>query len=421
MKKFFLYFFIEIVLLIAVAFSLPDYGWISGFACVIVIFVIIRFTFFSGVYVLDPKFKSDFFFAAFFTKMLMSAIRIYVGVKFYHGAMDAFAYYDNGRYIAEQFRTSGFNFLSDTPIVSTKAIEYIVGVLYYFLPLSFSSFCFIFAALAFIGSIFFYKAFCIWYDDRSSDFYKKVVFFLPSILYWPSCLGKDALIFFASGIATYGIVKFFKNLTFFGLVQFIIGLSIISIIRPHIAGFMVIAVAIASVFSYSRFKNLNKFLQLIIRVPVIFFLSFTIINQAKAFLTSGRIGMSEFTPEAILDWIRATRLKLQGKSKFIPVFAATLLGPLYAIVTLVARPFIWEAGNLQTILAALECLFCIFIFYKRRKVIYDRFFNFKEDAFSTFAFCYVFIAALSFTVFTNMGILARQRTTVLPFLWLLFA
>src|SRR5690606_31364228 len=65
-----------------------------------------------------------------------------------------------------------------------------------------------------------------------------LIVFLPSVSFWSSALGKDALAFMATGITLWSVT---------GLKQragpLIFAIAVMFVVRPHIAGLMVAALA----------------------------------------------------------------------------------------------------------------------------------------------------------------------------------
>ena len=101
---------------------------------------------------------------------------------------------------------------------------------------------FFFAGLAFSGSILFYRASRLAFPEVAPHFFRGVIFFLPSILFWPSSLGKDALIFFGSGFLAYGLIKYIRRSQLSGLLLVALGLFLVGLVRPHIAMVAILAI-----------------------------------------------------------------------------------------------------------------------------------------------------------------------------------
>jgi hypothetical protein len=93
----------------------------------------------------------------------------------------------------------------------------------------------------------------------------------------------------------------------------------------------------------------------------------------------------------------------------------------YAALSVLFRPFPWEAGNAQALATALEglVLMAIFIFSLPRLLRVPRFA--VRAPYVTFALAYTGLFVLAFSAIGNFGLLARQRTQLLPFVLVLIA
>ena len=82
--------------------------------------------------------------------------------------------------------------------------------------------------------------------------YAYLVFFLPSLLYWPSGLGKEAWMTLVLGIAAYGAARIFAGSTVVGLGIAAAGLFLASVVRAHFAGLFAVALALGYLFRRSK-------------------------------------------------------------------------------------------------------------------------------------------------------------------------
>lgn len=112
---------------------------------------------------------------------------------------------------------------------------------------------------------------------------------------------------------------------------------------------------------------------------------------------------------------------LGGGSSYEPQNPFTLLGAITAPVTVLFRPFPWEAHNVQAMFASLESLLWLGLFWHRRRIFGARLHSSRGDPWVAFALVYSAIMIVALTIAANFGIIARQRTSLLPFLWILFA
>jgi hypothetical protein len=80
------------------------------------------------------------------------------------------------------------------------------------------------------------------------------------------------------------------------------------------------------------------------------------------------------------------------------------------------RPFIWEAGEFQILLSALETTFLLGLLIWKFPTIYRNRKKWRSNSLVVFSTFYVVAFSVAFSSIRNLGIIARQRTQVLAFL-----
>ena len=142
--------------------------------------------------------------------LVCAPLQIWVVDHFYGGIADYIRYDTQGGVLAEGFRHFDFSLapaqlhgiVSDGSVsIVTGAVEAIVGV-----NNQLGAF-FVFSWLAFIGILFFYRAFTITFGSAGSRRYGYLIFFLPSLVFWTSDVSKEALMTFLLGMTAYGSAR----------------------------------------------------------------------------------------------------------------------------------------------------------------------------------------------------------------------
>jgi hypothetical protein len=95
-----------------------------------------------------------------------------------------------------------------------------------------------------------------------------------------------------------------------------------------------------------------------------------------------------------------------------------LLFPL-AIMTVLYRPFPFEAGNLQAIIASFEGMLLLGLTLHRRREVWRALRSVRTSPMLAIALVYGGVFVYAYTGFSNFGLLARQRVQVYPFLMML--
>ena len=149
---------------------------------------------------------------------------------------DALMYYNSG---VDQ----GFAFS-----LGTDAVRYIVFLLTQLFGLSFWGCSLFFHIFGFVGLLAFDAALreVTWYKSKAIRLVASLIIFLPSISFWSAGLGKDSLAFFSVGLALWAALDMrrrWRLLIMSGLVMLVV--------RPHIAGMLVLSLAGSYVFQRS--------------------------------------------------------------------------------------------------------------------------------------------------------------------------
>ncbi len=200
----------------------------------------------NGIKPIDPAFSPALFVFALVAKLIGSLGRYWTLVGLYGGASDAVAYHEEAVRLAPLVRAFDFSWLSWYSVRGQGSTQmvYIATALYSVLPASLAGSCLFFAMLALGGSVLFYRAVRLARrpdEESATGVYALLIFFGPSILFWPSSLGKDAWIFLGSGLVALGWVQLVRRNRWWGLLIVALGLAMIGWIRLHIAAFLILA------------------------------------------------------------------------------------------------------------------------------------------------------------------------------------
>ena len=268
----------------------------------------------------------------------------------------------------------------------------------------------VFGTMAFWGCILLVKAFKEAVPRGDLRRYAVLIMFLPTMLFWPSSIGKEAFLMLAVGLTALGAARFFTNRVAEGLVILALGLGGTALIRPHLTVLLLTALFIAQLLrpgSGSPTSVLWKTLGL----AVVAGAAVLAITQAADVL-----GIDDLTVEGVtgqIEW--ASEQTEGGGSVFTPVPLTHPLGVPAAIVTLLFRPFPWEAGNALVALQALEgvALIVLVLLGWRRLGQVHRLL--RSNPWIAFAAVYTLAFILAFSGFSNFGIVARQRSLMIPF------
>jgi hypothetical protein len=355
--------------------------------------------------------------AALVLKILSAFIREYVAFKLYGGSADAADFHREGIRISANFLAGNFN--TELPnLISTNFIRFLTGVVYTLIGTSRLGGYLVYSWLGFWGLFFFYRAFTIAVPEGKTRLYAPLVFFLPSLMFWPSSIGKEAWMLFALGIAAYGAARLLSGATLRGVAGVGLGLWLSAFVRPHVAGMVGIALGAA----YLIRRPSEKLRQLGPIVKGFFLVALTVVAVLLVVRTE------EFFQEAGLDTSSGTsfvggveRRTGSGGSEFTPspVIGAPQRLPI-AVVTVLFRPFPNEAHNTQALGVALEGTFLLLFSLYRIRHGFAALGSMRRQPYVAFAFIYTGLLIVGFSALANFGLLARERVQLLPLYLLLF-
>jgi hypothetical protein len=408
-----------IFFIMAFAWLVPTAEWIPALAYLAFLVLIAKFLYEQVLKPHDPTFSPALFFLAFMVKMLGGVSRYWMVLDIY-GRGDALRYHWEGQELATSFTQLDFSVLGETFRLGTAMMSILTGLLYSLLPVSLFGIFLLFAVLAFAGSVLCYCGFRLAFPQTNPHLYRILMFFLPSVFFWPSSLGKDAWIFFGSGFVAYGLVKFTRLNQLSGLFTLGIGLALIGLIRPHISAFMMLSLAVAYLpFLFRSARNPQHLLSWLVGGSIAVVMGVYVLQSGAEFLQAR--GLEELTETGIEEYYyQRQRSTFGGGSRFAPTVVLGVAGIIGAPVIVLLRPFPWEAHNPQAMITAMESMFWLGIFFYRGKVFLQRLRTIAVDPLVAFSFVYSFIMIVSLTTIGNYGLLARQRVSLLPFLWMLF-
>jgi hypothetical protein len=357
--------------------------------------------------------------AALALKLVGSMVRYLVAVYVYDGSADAMAYHDYGARLAMNFRAgefdTGLSSLSDT-----NFIRFFTGVLYTVTGPSIHAGFLLYAWLAFWGMFFMYRAFVLAIPDGRKVSYARLLFFLPSMLYWPSSIGKESWMLFGLGLAAFGTARLLTGRAWRGLAVAGAGLYLATLVRPHVAGMAGLGLVVAYLLARPPRRlgaagPVVKLLALVALVAV----AVLLLGKTQSYLLDKGIDPADGVNSVLAESARRTG---QGGSSFQATSAVTSPVKLpLALVTILYRPFLFEAHNAQVAVTALESTLLLCLTISRRRSIWQALRHPRRRPYVAFVVVYMAVFVVAFSTIANFGILARERTQLLPFFLVLLA
>lgn len=350
---------------------------------------------------------------ALLVKLGGAAARNFLLIDLYGGVADAGRYHGWGIEIAESFRAGNFDpGLPD--YTDTEFIRLFTGILYTVTGPTFMGGFVMYSWLAFLGMFGFYRAFTVAVPDGRARTYALLLFFLPSMVFWPSSIGKEAWMVFSLGIAASGAARTLSGRTWRGLLVAAVGLVLAGLVRPHVAGMVAVALAAAGLFLRPRVE-LRELAPVAKAIGLVAIAAVTVVVvlYTNRWLQGSGVETETGVTSALEEVSQRTST---GGSEFTPS-AFTPLGAF----TVLYRPLLFEATSVQSALAALETTFLLVLTVVRLPRIWAALRRFRRTPYLLFAAVFTAVFVVAFSAIANFGILARQRVQVLPFLLVLLS
>jgi hypothetical protein len=352
-------------------------------------------------------------------KLFGSLVRYWVAIHVYEGVADAIQYHQVGADLARRFAAGHFD-TGLSSLSSTDFIRFFTGVIYTVTGPSIYAGFLLYSWLAFWGMFFLYQAFTIAVPDGNRRSYARLLFFLPSMLYWPSSIGKEAWMLFALGLAAKGTARLLTGRTWGGLVLAGTGLWLATLVRPHVGGMAALGLLVAYLLARPprRLGMLGAVIKLF-SLAVLLVVAVVLLGQIQRYLLDKGIDPAEGVNSVLAESARRTS---GGGSGFqAPSTSTSLLGLPYATVTILFRPFPFEAHNAQAAVIALESTLLLCLTVARSRTIWRAVRHLRRWPYVAFVVVYTAGFVVAFASISNFGILARERVQLLPFFFVLLA
>ena len=343
---------------------------------------------------------------AMLLRLVGAVVRYAVAYGFYGGVADASTYTAVATSDYKRFR--GFHLWWPNTGVFHGLVPWLDTIVYALAgPTELGSF-FLFAWINFLGCYLFYRAFRIGYPDGDGRRYALIVFFLPSLLYWPSSLGKESWMMLAIGLASYGVARVLAHRVG-GYICLLLGIGGMLLVRPHLALIFLPASFLAVLFRRSvpgRRRPLGR----IIGVVVLIVASLAVVAKAQSYF-----GITSLDVQTVSQTLNTTKVQTaEGASTFHPPNAQSPIGYPEAVITVLFRPFPFEAHGLTVLVASLEGLVMLGLTAASWRRLAHLPSSLWRNPYLMFCVTYTALFVLAFANFSNFGILARERVQMLP-------
>jgi Uncharacterised nucleotidyltransferase len=356
---------------------------------------------------------------AVLVKVGASYFRYHTIVNDYGGVADATLYDEWGQRLASAWRDGG----SAPELVDlrqTNFVRWFTGVVYYLFGTDMVTGFFVFGLLAVLGSYLWYRATVDAVPRVDKRLYLGLVLFAPSVTFWPSSIGKESLMQLGIGAAALATAHLLRHRLAKAAILGFAGGWLLWVVRPHLLALVTVAAGCA--YAGGRVRDSAGAMGSLLRRPVgllgmAFLVAFTA-NQGAKFLGMEDLSLSSI--EAELD--ETTEGTSQGGSEFDS--GDNSLNPIHlprGAVTVLLRPFPWETESSLQLLSSLESAVLAGLLVARLSSLRAALTGARSTPFLLFCWVFVILYSIAYSSFANLGLLVRQRSLVLPALYVLLA
>lgn len=361
----------------------------------------------------EPSVTATLLGVALAVKLLGAVTRYVMLVSVFEGG-DAVSYHQAGEANYQLARSFDFGFIGD-PFFGTYFVEDVTAFIYAVTGPSMLGAFLVFSVLSFIGTWLFYRAHRLSFPNGDARLYFLLLFFLPTMAFWPSSLGKDALVVFGLGVATWGLARFLQRLSIGSLVQMTAGALFTFGVRPAVGVMFLAGAGVAFLLHPGAVRSpLSRPLSWVFVAPIM------VAGLVLATSLALRYEKLDADLGSVIEEYVATRERLlaEGGAVIEGPAPTTPAGFGQAVITVLFRPFPWELSTPLAAAAGLESVVTLAIVMLRLPSGWRAIRSRWRGGMVVCALIMSIALIVPLTAVANFGLLVRQRAQLLPFLFL---
>jgi hypothetical protein len=356
-------------------------------------------------------------------KVVGTVARYWVAFGAYGGLADSQNYHDFGRTLAGDIRAGAASRFSIIPSgIGTEFIQRLTGTVYTLFGSSKLAGFLWFSSLGFLGVILCIKAAHCFSSVVDVRRYALLCCVAPSLVYWPSSIGKESWMMLSLGLVVYGAARLFAGEGVLLPVLWIaLGAGGAVLVRPHMAAVWCTAALVGVLWTAASgtLKGRGRGWAVVV-----------VLIGAVALLSIARFAL-EFLPaaegaESLSDQVNSvlettTRRTAGGGSEFSPPVMSSPLDYPAAILRTITRPLPNEVSGVSTLIPAVETTGLIILGAVGVRRLMALPSLLRRSSVIVMHTLIVIASAMAYTTFSNLAILVRQRSLLIPSLLLLLS
>lgn len=266
----------------------------------------------------------------------------------------------------------------------------------------------VFSLLAFAGLLGFGAAAYRSHPAGVAGNYLRWVVLFPSLWFWPSAMGKEAVILLGIGLCVLGYVGRNSRI---GWMPLLLGVLVVSAVRPQVTMVLLVSMVIAQWVSRVQQWTFATTIQGVVILGL---------SLAGLSMTAEQLGIEPFDVWEVTGYMESRAAHAAVGGSAIAGSGVGWSSVPSAFFTTLFRPLPWEAQTITGFLSCLEMVIFWSIVYVRRRDMARGLRHWRADALTRLALPFIFLYSASLgMVLINLGIIARQRIFIFPFLFAL--
>ncbi len=345
--------------------------------------------------------------------LLAAPGQVYVVNHFYHGIADWNRYVHQGALLSSDFRH--FNFTTSNAdvrqIVNDGSVSIAAGIVMAIVGANEMAAFFVFSFLSFLGAICFYKAFTLTFARADHRRYALMLFLMPSLIFWTADTSKESLMMLALGLISFGAAKFLARKRG-GFILVAPGVFIGAYVRPNelllvLAGF-VVAMMIPTGGARKTGFGLKRLISLVFLGALLYLAVVVTIKYLHHGLNTNSLQTTN------------AQNGVTGSSGGVPYSSNFAYFPR-DIYEVLFNPLPFNSHGFGERVAALEntLILVLIVMSWRNLRILPRAAFARPYAMMCLVYTATFVYA--FAALGNLGLIERERTMMIPFLFVLLS
>lgn len=324
--------------------------------------------------------------------------------------LDAVAYYYKGIAIDESIAAGHLDEIEWKP--GTAAMNVLTAVLFYPFGATLAGSFIVGSIVGLAAALLFIKAACVSrYRRDDLRMYCIVLLLLPSYAMWTGIAGKDSWVSLGIGLISYGYARALRRTG--GIALILAGMIVTTTIRPHIALALFASMALAALIE-NAVSHANRSHAILLLLVSAGGLWFAVLGSTRLF---GVERMDTDRVFAVAETVsEGNRLGGSVVDDAPGGGDATPFGNLpNAFVRVLFRPFLWEANNVNAVLAGVENLFIVWMLLRRVGRLGQMAVAAVKDRYLLFCALSCLQITVMLSPISNLGLLSRERVQLFPF------